>query len=566
MSWQRLESTTVGVELVEGQQARIADPLWMIGRQWQLGEMTGEDAASPIFVEATFGHVPITRFRPGAPDGGGPIVVRDADGLPLETAVERERVVDGPAAARLAAEAGLQLWRLLDAAGAGDGLATAIRQEFPLALPDDDGLDPVGRTQLELLARRSFDAPALLAAHTAGTLGARIPGLAKGSGAAAFDAWATWYGARYSEPDGRSQAWNPQRMEYRFQVAAGLKDGEVQLDAVEYVGGRLDWYAFDVAAGAKAMGARGVVTSHELRVLPAPARFAGQAASRWWQLESSAVSFGDLGAAPEDLARVAVGAYGMLFGDDWFLVPCRLPGGVLVRADHVAVVDTFGELTTIRSVAQEDGPGRVWRFFELTGDDSADAPRPAERRCPLLFLPPVLAGVTESPPVEEVVLRRDEVANIAWAAENLIESAAGRVVDRRARSRQAAVAPAAPGPDDPWRYVLATGVPDHQVPLVPVRSTVDGALYLQRGRLAVAASDETTTRGALGRILQPDAPLVIHDDEVPASGVRVTRTWQMARCADGGYVLWMGRRKGPPHPGRSPGLVFDTIVQPRPGP
>jgi hypothetical protein len=82
--------------------------------------------------------------------------------------------------------------------------------------------------------------------------------------------------------------------------------------------------------------------------------------------------------------------------------------------------------------------------------------------------------------------------------------------------------------------------------------------------VAVSVADEVATRGALGRILEPDAALLVHDDEIPATGVRVTRSWQMTRCADGGYVLRMGRRKGPPRPGRSPGLVFDTVVRPPP--
>ena len=33
-----------------GLQARIFDPAWLLGRQWQLGELTGEDAASPAWV------------------------------------------------------------------------------------------------------------------------------------------------------------------------------------------------------------------------------------------------------------------------------------------------------------------------------------------------------------------------------------------------------------------------------------------------------------------------------------------------------------------------------------
>ena len=51
-NWTRLEPDTqtnvLDVDLAEGVTARLADPLWMLGRQWQMGELTGEDAASPV--------------------------------------------------------------------------------------------------------------------------------------------------------------------------------------------------------------------------------------------------------------------------------------------------------------------------------------------------------------------------------------------------------------------------------------------------------------------------------------------------------------------------------------
>ena len=46
MSWRRLEGTNVDPEMTEGLSARLADPLWALARQWQVGEFHGEDAAS----------------------------------------------------------------------------------------------------------------------------------------------------------------------------------------------------------------------------------------------------------------------------------------------------------------------------------------------------------------------------------------------------------------------------------------------------------------------------------------------------------------------------------------
>jgi hypothetical protein len=560
MTWQRLEGTTIDPDLVEGQEARIADPLWLLARQWQTGELTGDDAGSPIVVEALLQSSPITRFQPGPPGGRTPVLARDALGLPLEVAVEREAVRTGPAALRLAAEAGLQLYRMLDGAGAPATARASLRQAHPLRLDADDGLDPFGRRQLELLARRSFDARELVAATEDGAV-REVKELRAGPGAAALAAWRTWYAGLFSEPPDGAGSWDPARMEYRFRMAArpDERQPEVVLDAPEYAGGHLDWYAFDARPDLGGLGAPAAGGTRPLRVLPAPARYAGQAASRFWQVEDGHVWFGDFNVAPGDLARVAVASFGMSFGDDWFLFPCRLAPGSIARVARLTVRDTFGRTHELRSCAERDGPGRAWRLFELTGDASADAPEPAQRRCPWLLLPPVLAGVTESKPVEEVLLLRDEVANLGWAAEVRVESAAGRIVDRAARAR-AERQPPPTAADEAWLYRLSTDVLDHQVPLAPVRSGADGALYLQRGRLATAATGgAVTTRGAVGRILEPDRPLLIEDGEVPATGARVTRSWQLARLHDGGLILWMGRRKTPAPPRRSPGLIFDDV-------
>ena len=93
------------------------------------------------------------------------------------------------------------------------------------------------------------------------------------------------------------------------------------------------------------------------------------------------------------------------------------------------VLDDFGLRTDIHATAARDGAAasRPWRFFELSGD-----PGPEREEAPLLFLPPVIATVEQSRPLESVEFRRDEMANMAWAIERRVESEAGRPVDREA--------------------------------------------------------------------------------------------------------------------------------------
>ena len=53
---------------------------------------------------------------------------------------------------------------------------------------------------------------------------------------------------------------------------------------------------------------------------------------------------------------------------------------------------------------------------------------------------------------------------------------------------------------------------------------------------------------------------MVNDEEIPSTGATVTRSWQLARTAEGGMVVWVGRRKSAGRPRRSPGLLFDTVV------
>ena len=46
-TWVRLEPRCRTADMNAGLQARIYDPLWLLARQWQIGEFQGEDNGSP---------------------------------------------------------------------------------------------------------------------------------------------------------------------------------------------------------------------------------------------------------------------------------------------------------------------------------------------------------------------------------------------------------------------------------------------------------------------------------------------------------------------------------------
>ena len=46
--WNRLEGRPRRADFGRALRAEVRDPLWMLTRQWQMGEFIGEDAGSPV--------------------------------------------------------------------------------------------------------------------------------------------------------------------------------------------------------------------------------------------------------------------------------------------------------------------------------------------------------------------------------------------------------------------------------------------------------------------------------------------------------------------------------------
>ena len=238
VTWSRLEPLALTSDLTAGLQALLGDPLWLIGRQWQFGELQGEDAGTPISAIVEIEQAPLSRLRRGS--SGPPIDLVD-ESVPLEARIEAEPVP--VPAERVRAEAGLQLLRRLAGAGLGT-LRTRVIQRWGF----DEAASPV-------LAGRVPDAEQVAAdlRPLADPGGGPLTGLPGGFGNApaaartVFADWLRWYDGYFVRGDGA--AWNPHRQEYAFAVQAELPSGAVQLTAEEYTTGRLDWPDVDATLG-----------------------------------------------------------------------------------------------------------------------------------------------------------------------------------------------------------------------------------------------------------------------------------------------------------------------------
>lgn len=555
-SWTRLEPRARTGDLRPSLEGQVHDPAWMLARQWQLGEFLGDDAGTPVWVRLR-GHADrITRYRPGAAAGAG----APYDGFtPLEALAEAEPA--GPrstsADLRSGAEAGQHLLRLLrSGAVPAQAVAEAVAlllDDFPLGLTGEEGTDDAATARyLAVLRGRVPDGHALAFTLHVAPPTPEEPGW--GLPAEAFPVlrdWLAWYEERHLTAAGHRDAWDPRRLEHRFSVGLAESGTQTTLTAPAYQGGTLDWTDFTAGGdtGLQATADRETLLS---TTFPAPVRFPGMPARRYWEFEDARVNLGGVEAAPSDLARMLVAEFATVYGNDWYLVPLEVPVGSVTTLTSVVVGDTFsselGGPTLLPAPGAGDGDAH-WSVHRLSTDDGG--------RRTGLFVPPVTIGTLESDPVEEVLLARDEGANQAWAIERSVPTPVGGTLDRTRTAPAPRPAPAVPGGTASYR--LMTDVPAHWLPLLPVEPR-PGSYVLRLGHLD---GPDSRPLLPLGRLLNPGFPDAydLFAEEVPREGVTLTRTHQYARTADGRGLLWTARRARPGRGESSSGLRFDHLEE-----
>lgn len=620
LGWSRLEVLPYTPDLAPALQAAIADPLWMLGRQWQFSEFKGNDAGSPIDLRIATETARLSRLHLGPLDAQSNQRATDlpADAPPLEALVEPEEPRRGNA--RLAMQAGAHFLRLLQAE-AGPlpaDLVDAWRAEYPLTIDAADVApdDAASRDWAALMNGRAIDGGKLAAALSAGrqadgsvaTLPAS-PALPPELAAAAKRAaqrWLAWYERSAVSGPADSPAWNPHRLEYAVAASAQTGIGAAILHADEYSGQVLDWYSFDVAdrcdrlvAGASQdLGSPAAPQPPQATTLPprlpTPVRFPGMPADRYWEFEDARVNLPALDAGPGDLARMLLLEFAFCYGNDWFFTPLDVPVGSLTRVASFVVRDCFGVETIVRPARQMRAGGERWEMFAL--DVAAGSPDDLGN---LLFVPATVPQSMEGPPLEEVALFRDEMANLAWGVEHSVQGASGLGYARRVSGATTLPRPLAQPPDDvSLVYRLMTPTPEHWFPFVPVPAAGGGdparfAIRLERRSLVNFGVNEPpreiqptppyqpppepahaasapgpgplpATIEPRGRLLAPTGvagianALQLEEEEVPREGARVRRLYQAARGVDGARLLWLGRRKDIGRGEGSSGLRFDA--------
>ena len=584
--WNRLEARPRVEKFDRALKAEVRDALWMLTRQWQFGEFRGDDAGSPYEAKLRITTTRLRKYQAGPDD---PVEGFDDEIVPLETRVER-RPVNFTLDLRMLM--GRQWLKILPFADLRD----AYRDAWPIAAPDPTVkadfavcAHPEAWSSVAAAAGRRMDGAAFYVHLTKGgdasaniaNVAGREPQLA--AAAALFVQWFEWMIAQ----PGPTDAWEPERLEYRFSASAPLKQGEKVLVGDEYYQGHLDWYSVDIdtanVLGDPAPADPDFPASVTKVMVPTPASFDGMPNTRWWAFEEGKTNFGDIKADTTDVGKLLLIEFGLTYANDWFLVPFAVEAGSIAHVDGAAVKNVFGERTWIEAASRGfDDDWRRWAMYLASikgkGFQWADTS---------LLLLPVAPKVSEGPALEEVMLVRDEVANMVWAIENVVPLASGeakrgaeaarelRTFHERDLERRLGEPPKPPpfAPGAQVRYDVMSSVPENWLPFIPVhRAGQTRSIQLQRAALLRILTgdpdkpEKVRPRTTLLRQgLEAKQPYYLHEEEVPRAGVVVTQRYQRTRWRNGRTWVWVGVRKQTGRGEAHSGLAFDRLVQKRRG-
>lgn len=481
--------------------AAVADPVWFLARQWELGEFQGEDAASPVRVSLAPEQRPL-RYDPEFPS-------LDPTVIPGEALIE--------------AEPG-DWWTIGRRIRVG-------RAVSPLLTADDR-------------ETCSFD---------------RLPAPYE-EFAGSVDGWAVFSTGLLAEHPVWQDLAVPPSPPDRFSrselsYSARFSAGDVGLAVRDHRGGDVDWFSVE-SDEAPAAPAPAEHEPKDWEVLPTRLTFPGAPHARWWQIEDAAVDLGGFAPDRSHLATMLLSDLAVANAEDWFILPVpagaependRRPptSGVLARlGDDVTVTDSFGFEYPL-TAPPSSGPG-AWSLFAVPGLAATD-----------LVVWPIAVSPHGGPVLDDIVIGVDEDANLAWAAELRAE---GLEFIPDTATDQAIAETTRTGTRD-FRYQPMTTLPNHWHPYTrgglwrqAVLADLSGPTPRPRpgptSRLIGGPSGDGVGDGH-----------ELAGPAIPSAGVRLRRRARLARDTDGRPVLWIERSVDPVAGPPVSHLRWDVLVE-----
>lgn len=600
-SWNRLEVRPRKEDFGDILQAKTYDPLWMLARQRQFGELQAEDTGSAILAKVALKTTRLARYQ-----ARNERVEEYNENFPLEAKAEAV-YYDMDYNTRVGL--GNQWFKMLKRVALLDVCRDSFLSSFPIQLPSIEQEDSEQDAVIKAQSLSNVPLTQFVAASTGRAIdGWRLYLLIKADPEwtkrsfitlqedeltillETINAYIEWVEECYYMPGTKdSEAWVDKQLEYEFKLAMPDVVGETAvLDAKEYSDGKLDWYSFDLKKSPDDEVEMDFDHQDFMRkndeitmvVMPTEATFAGAPVKRFWEMENGKFDFGHVKTEETDLTKMLLAEYVTVYSNNWFVLPVQCPVGSLVELEGIVVLDVFGQQTYItpymKNVKQE---WNKWSFFNLTVNDEL---KQAEVD-PRLFIPPSCNKIAESEAIEKVVLVRDEMSNMVYGVENRIANqlgggtnameASGHLIaylnDKYQEKSSIKDLTAAP-----WQYQIQSDIPENWIPFVPVRENEeDTNIHLQRAAMPRRHITEkwgtpgpvrprtSLLRYGISSKNDQETPYFIDDQEIPKAGVILSSTYQRTRWINGQTVLWQGRRKSAGRGEGSSGLLFDLIKE-----
>lgn len=594
MMWNRIEGRPRATKNFDrALKAEVRDALWMLSRQWQMGEFEGDDAGSPVLAKLRLDTTQLTKYQ--ADDHGAQAM---PDEIPLEAQVEQKALPDsvwlGKISLDLRLLAGRRWKRLLQEASLLNQLWNFSLEHFPIKLPNPTSpadahicANPEAWQTFAAAAGRVIDGLSLYRYLKSGKLLTDLPGGAAlpGGLAGVVTAFVGWFDGLFLQPnDPEDNAWLPSHLEYQFRCSAPQLNGERVLAAEEYYHGHLDWYNLNFSPSIKTLGEVDSTPPEEVlgktvkTLLPTPVMFDGMPNTRWWAFEEGRVNYSYMNPGTQELSKLLFMEFGLIYANDWFLIPFELPVGSLAKVAGMSVSNVFGENIWLEASGRgSDEDWDRWDMFSINIEGPENVPSDTS-----ILLLPTVPKIQESRPFETVTFIRDEMANMVWGIETLIplphgESVTGSGAAARYRDQlqhlvdeALLAAPAPVEPEEPRakiRYEIMNQIPENWIPFIPVHLD-DGHREIQLQRAAMPRFLENSESVAKVRprttLLQDGLadkqPFFIYEEEIPRAGANVYHSYQRTRWKNGRVIVWFAARKTTGRGQGSSGLAFDRIL------
>ena len=577
-SYQRIEPRSRKEDFQESLEMRTADPLWMLGRQWQFGEFQAEDNGTPVSVEIEYHTNEIDQYAPA----NNATFESLADKAPLEVTVEcmpiplkfnwRNRV-----------RIGQQLERFIEKKSTIKALRKDDRFKFKSPQKSDFNkkeqglyfpLDNKTERFIKRMEGKVIDGYKVLEEtkfeQTLNEINIQTDG--------AITLLNDWYQQLFAQKATKTSAWDKEKLQHKFRVSThqGQTNGKATtLIAPDYQSSDLDWYSFDEIEQASIPVDSKIFPKPDdnVTIVTSNISFGGMPKKRLFEMEDRRINFGNMKPGIVDLSRLMLMEFALVYSNDWFIAPLDLPMGSLCWIETIKVKDTFGVTTEIKrqanTVAHLSAKEiEVWDAFKIRtacelanrADDKLYEP---EKH--FLFVPPVLPKRQASKALETLLMMRDEHANMVWAIEETVTSGIGKTrkgfeahLERKQINRTTDKNKSTNSSEDALpQYRLSTKVPDNWIPYLPVLGDNDER-FLKRA-IMVRNEDAAESEPINSISILANETSKVCMESVPRAGLQLQLERQRVRWIDGQTYIWMGRQVSTGKGMGNSGLRFDYL-------